>query len=199
MTHKNREPGQADQIRGEWFQHLAEFGLLLAQKREGRAISQSEMARRIGTSQSRISRIEMGLGIPKDLPIAQAYAVCYQLGAEETQEWLQLLYGLAPNPQGTRTQQPFVATQPTAVPSSQVITEWGNSVAPQLIQTASNLTEHLLWEDAIPLFRKAETLLNVSYQAAAAACKIAHIYRTRRLCRRPPGITSYPNNLCGSN
>ena len=167
MAKRNHENGGIEQAKVEWTQRLVEFGLLLAQKRERLDLSQAEMARRVGKDQSRISRIEMGLGTPKNFPTAQAYAECYQLDERERNAWYQLLFGTTQLP-GAAEVSPML--DPDSGPS------WKSSAAALLMSTATNLHEHFLWEEAITLLRKAETLLGVVPRAAKAACEIASTY-----------------------
>lgn len=176
MAKRTADSGKTQQATWVWTQQLVEFGLLLSQKRERLGLSQSEMALRVGIDQSRISRIEMGLGTPKDFPTAQAYAECYKLDEQETNAWYQLLFGvpqLQPEAHGrTVLGVAEAATLPCPVPGI----SWERSAAAVLKNAATHLQEHFLWEEAIPLFRKAETLFGVAPQAAKAACEIASTY-----------------------
>jgi predicted transcriptional regulator len=76
---------------------LQEFGEeVLRVKRRRLGISQQEMARRIGINQSRVARIELGSGIPKDYLTAKKYVEHYKLNDEEARRFYQLTFGIAP-------------------------------------------------------------------------------------------------------
>jgi transcriptional regulator with XRE-family HTH domain len=88
--------GNVKTIQSSWQTSLQEFGELLRQRRQQVLhLSQGEMASRIGIDQSRISRIERGIGTPKDKGTAKAYAEGYRLNREETEIWFELLFGPA--------------------------------------------------------------------------------------------------------
>lgn len=74
---------------------LQEFGAeVLRPKRLKLGLTQQQMARKIGLDQSRISRIERGLGKPEDYASARAFIVHYQLDRSDAEVWLHLLFGL---------------------------------------------------------------------------------------------------------
>ena len=74
---------------------LQEFGAeVLRPKRLKQGLTQQQMARKIGIHQSRISRIERGLGKPEDYASARAFVVHYQLDRADAEVWLHLLFGL---------------------------------------------------------------------------------------------------------
>src|SRR5690606_31798609 len=73
-----------------WQTDRGEFGEYLRERRQKLGYSQIEMARRIGVHQSQISRIENAETTPQSYQIALAFAQCYQLNKQETEEWLQL-------------------------------------------------------------------------------------------------------------
>lgn len=82
-------------LTGAWYTDLNTFGEnVLRERRKQRGLTQQQMAERIGVDQSRVTRIERGLGVPKDLPTAQAYAKAYRLNKAQADRWYQLLYGL---------------------------------------------------------------------------------------------------------
>lgn len=166
MAHRSKPIGKAERFRSDQTDKLIEFGVRLAQKRERLGLTQREMAEHIGTSQSRISRIEMGLGTPKDFPTAQAYASCYQLNEGETQAWFQLLFGVT-------------STSPSLPPptaDSASGKPWNVVAATHLLEVATTLHPLLLWEESLPLCRKAEALLGITPEGAYAACQIGYIY-----------------------
>jgi transcriptional regulator with XRE-family HTH domain len=66
---------------------------VLRRKRKNLGLTQEQLAQRVGLDQSRISRIEGGLGTPKDYPTAKAIAESYRLDPDETRVWYRLLYG----------------------------------------------------------------------------------------------------------
>ncbi|GIV76312.1 MAG: hypothetical protein KatS3mg050_0706 [Litorilinea sp.] len=75
--------------------HLQEFGEeVLRPKRLKLGLTQQQMAQRVGIDQSRISRIERGLGKPEDYSTARAFILHYQLSKPQQDEWLHLLFGV---------------------------------------------------------------------------------------------------------
>jgi len=79
----------------KWQDDLRTFGeCVLRRRRQEKSLTQKQMARRIGVDQSRVSRIERGLGTPKDYLTANVYARCYGLNPEETDQWFRLLFGI---------------------------------------------------------------------------------------------------------
>ena len=88
---------KAENIRRLWYLDLYDFGQsVLKERRKILRLSQKQIAGMIGIDQSRISRIERGLGIPKDLPSAKAIAECYRLDEKTSKNWYQLIYGVSP-------------------------------------------------------------------------------------------------------
>ncbi len=97
MTKKISLGYKTEDSRSNWYSYLQEFGQsVLRPRREKLGLTQKQIARMIGLDQSRISRLELGKGIPKDFPCAKAIAECYQLDEEETKKWYQLIYGVSP-------------------------------------------------------------------------------------------------------
>jgi tetratricopeptide (TPR) repeat protein len=98
MTKKISLGYKTEDSRSNWYSYLKEFGLSVLRPRRTikLQLTQKQIARMIGIDQSRISRLELGAGIPKDFPCAKAIAECYQLDEEETKKWYQLIYGVSP-------------------------------------------------------------------------------------------------------
>jgi transcriptional regulator with XRE-family HTH domain len=86
---------------------LQEFGeAVLRAKRKKLGLTQQQMARKIGVHQSRIARIELGTGIPKDHPTAKKYSDSYKLTEEEENKFYQLIFGVEPQ---------FLTLSPTVI------------------------------------------------------------------------------------
>ncbi len=97
MTSTKRNE-QLEIIRSSWRADVQEFAEnVLRPHRERLNLNQTEMALRIGVDQSRISRIERGLGVPRDQVTAIRFADEYRLEEIFKKDWLQLLFGY-PNP-----------------------------------------------------------------------------------------------------
>ena len=76
---------------------LQEFGEeVLRVRRKQLGISQQEMARRIGVHQSRVARVEIGTGTPKDYLTARKYVEHYKLNDEAANRFYQLVFGITP-------------------------------------------------------------------------------------------------------
>jgi transcriptional regulator with XRE-family HTH domain len=87
---------EVDFIQRLWWTDLTDFGDLLRRKRESSGITQAQMAAKIGIDRSRISRIERGLGTPKGVPTATAFADAYNLNGDESREMFRLWFGTDP-------------------------------------------------------------------------------------------------------
>lgn len=81
--------------RSSWWAELSEFGeevLMVSRLKLG--ITQIEMAKRCGLSQSEISRMERGLVTPKDIPSFESICSGYNLNQKDCDQYRELVLGV---------------------------------------------------------------------------------------------------------
>lgn len=87
---------QVERIRANHASYLDEYAeIILREARRKLGYSQASVAEKLGCSQSKYSRIEAGLRIPKDFAEAKAISLILELDDEVAARWYQLLFGIA--------------------------------------------------------------------------------------------------------